>query len=348
MGGADVFVAFLPGRDLWHRTEAVPNSDADGWMAKWSNPFLAQWRIAAVGDGKYYSRMWDEEALSKLKEPALPIEEEFSESPELSVVYLYGRSWNTPLDAITPMDILQDTLSVERLRDVLDIEGIRSYRTAEEWVPWHVFLTSQGDRLWPEDNPGWPEVLDFSPYYPLLVRIRMVERKGVESTVTHLCEDILNSLKGLDDRIEEYEEFLVSLENLTAEHAASLFRIEESIADLRDELARLPITKIRKVSDSIEAVKRCMGTGEELWDRDEFYRFWEISGSALSERQEALAKYRSFVKTVRNKAGVVITEEPDTKDISEEMRRLTQNILRERYHLEGDWRGEKPLEIFDF
>jgi len=348
-----VFASFLPGGDLWHRAEVVSDPDTDGWKAKWSSPFLAQWRIAVAGKGKYYSRMWDEEALSKLSKPFLPIEGEFPEPPESSIVYVYGRSWNTPLDIVTPMDILQDALGIDKLKNVLDIEGIRAYRTAEEWVPLHDLLTSQDNRIWPEDSLGWPEVLDFSPFYPLLVRIRMVQRKGVDSTVTNLCEDILNSLKGLDNRIEEYEEFLVSLENLfmrqaasllEVEQAASLFRIEESIRNLRDELANLSITEIRDISDSIGVVRRCMGTGEELWDRNEFYEFWETSESALSERQEILRKYRDSVKKIRNTAGMIVTEEPNTKDISEEIRRLTQNILRERYYLEGDWRGEKPLK----
>jgi len=262
------------------------------------------------------------------------------------------------LDVVTPMDILQDTLGIERLRGILDIDGIRGYRTAEKWAPLHTFLTSQENRLWPEGNPGWPQVLDFSPIFQLIVRVRMVDRKGVESTVTHLCEDILNSLKGLDNRIEEYEKFLVRLKNLCEANKKDretgkvpyyitfLSVIEESIEDLRRNIADMPITEIRVISDSIEAVKNCSGTGEELWDRGEFYSFREISESALSERQEILTKYRNFVKEIRNKAGVMITAtgELESRDIYEEIRRLTQNLLRERYYLEGDWRGEKPLE----
>jgi Tol biopolymer transport system component len=341
-GGESAFLSFLSGRDLWYRTEVVP--DTDGWKMEWSRPFLAQWRVAVAGNGRYYSRMWDEEDLSKSTKPHLPVECEFPKRPELSVMYLYGRSWNTPLDTITPMDILQDTLGTGKLRYTLDIDGLRAYRTAKEAVPLYVLLTSQENRLWPEDNPGWPEVLDFSPFYPLLVRIRMVNRNGVESTVTHLCEDILNSLKGLDDRIGEYGNFLIDLEGIYAGQGASPFGIEENIKELRDELANLPITRIRTVSDSIEAIRRCTGTGEELWDRSEFYRFWRASGTALSERQEILRRYRDFVKGLRNRAGIAITEDPGAKDASEEIRRLAHNILRERYYLEGDWRGEKPLQ----
>ena len=356
-GEEGIFVSLLSGADLWYQ-----DLNASGWKIKWSSPFLAQWRTAVAGDGEYCSRMWDEEALNRLAKPALPIEGEFSGPPELSVVYVYGRSWNTPLDIVTPVDILQDALGIEEVRNILDINGLSGYRTAEEWVPLHDFLTSHENRLWPEDSLGWPQVLDFSPIFQLIIRIKMVERKGVESTTTHLCEDILNSLKGLDNRIKEYEEFLASLESLCAEHAAnssrvghaaslskvehaaSLFKIEGSIHDLRTKIANLSITGIEAVSDSIAAVKRCLGTGEELWDRDEFYEFRDISEFALLERQDILTKYRDFAKRVRDNAGIIVTKEPETKNTSEEIRRLAQNVLRKRYYLEGDWRGEKPLQ----
>ena len=354
--GENLFISILSDRDLWYRTEAIADSDTNGWKIKWSNPFLAQWRTAVEGKGKYYSRMWDEEALNTLKESSLPMDEKLSEVPELSIVYVYGRSWNTPLNIVTPMDVLQDALGIDRLNDVLDIEGIRNYRTAEEWVPLHIFLTSQENRLWPQDSPGWPQALDFSPIIELLGRMRMVERKGVESTTTHLCEDILNSLKGLDNRIEEYEKFLASLDSLCktnrkkikADNVPSitfLNTIEKNIVDLRRSIADLPITGIGVISDSIEAIKSCMGTQDTLsWDRIEFEKFRDVSKSALLERQQILTKYRNFVKEVRNSAGIIITEQPETSDIYEEIRLITQNILRERYYLEGDWRREKPLE----
>ena len=355
-GGEDLFVSILSDRDLWYRTEVTADSDTNGWKIKWSNPFLAQWRTAVEGKGKYYSRMWDEEALNTLKESSLPMEEKLSEVPELSIVYVYGRSWNTPLNIVTPMDVLQDALGIDRLSDVLDMEGIRNYRTAEEWVPLHVFLTSQENRLWPQDSPGCPQTLDFSPIIELLGRMRMVERKGVESTTTHLCEDILNSLKGLDNRIEEYKKFLVGLDNLCKTNRKKLKTgnvpsitflnaIEKNIVDLRRSIADLPITGIGVISDSIEAIKSCMGTQDTLsWDRIEFEKFRDVSKSALLERQQILTKYRNFVKELRNSTGIIITEQPETIDIYEEIRLITQNILRERYYLEGDWRGEKPLE----
>jgi len=341
--GEEIFLSLLVGRKIWYQAKILPDLNTDGWKIKWSDPFLAQWRAAVAGDGRYYSRMLGEDALSEIRTSYLPIEGEFSRVPELSVVYVYGRSWNTPLEVLAPADILQDTLGIDGLKSILDIEGLRAYRTAEKPVPLHVFLTSQDQRLWPEDSPGWPESLDFSPIYQLLIRISMVERKGVGETAGHLCEDILNSLKGLDSRIEEYEKFLASMRNFCEINKERPLEMEKGIEALEKRIAGMPITEIKEVSDSIEAVKGCLGTGEQLWDRGEFSRLREISESALSERQEILAEYRDFVKKMRNDAGVAITKNPETRDISEEIRRLTQNILRNRYYLEGDWRGESPL-----
>ena len=276
---------------------------------------------------------------------------EFSESPDLSIVYLYGRSWNTPLDIVTPTDILQDALGVDELSEALDIEGIRIHRAADGSLPLHTLLTSQENRLWPQDSSGWPNTLDFSPLHPLLVRVRMSERDGVVSTATNLCGDIVNSLRELDGRIEEYEKFLTELEKVCEidegygqKTVELLSDVAQGIVNLRDEIARLYITEIGTISESIDAIKGTLGTEEFLWDRNEFYSFWELSELVLSERQEVLTQYRDFIKGVRNRAGMTVSKDPRARAICEDIRKLAQNILRERYYLEGDWRGEKPLE----
>ena len=342
--GEEIFISLLAVSDLWYKTMVFPDLQNDSWKIRWSSPFSAQWRAAVAGDGQYYSRMWGEDTLSDIRTNYLPLESEFPRAPELSVVYAYGRSWNTPLEILTPGDILQDALGIDRLKDVLDIEGLRAYRTAEPPVPLHVFLTSQDQRLWPEDSPGWPESLDFSPIYQLLVRIRMFERKGVEETTAHLLEDILRSLRGLDSRIEEYEKFLASMESFCEANGEQTQEIVKDIRELEKRIADLPVTDLKPLPDSIKAFKNSSGTGAALWDVSEFYRFRDISESALSERKSILAEYRDFVKKLRNDAGIAITKKPESRDISEELRRLAQNILRNRYYLEGDWRGENPLK----
>lgn len=327
MGGESVYISILSGDNLWNRTKIMPDSDASGWRLSWSRPFFAQWRMTVAGQENQYSRMWNEDELSKKSKPFLPVSRDFKGRPEQAVIYLYDRSWNTPLDITTPMDILRDVVGIDRLGEMLDIKGIRAYRADENSIPMHTLLTSQGDRLWPEESSGWPADLDFSPYHQLLVRIRMVERNGVSDTANHLCRDILNMLKELDGRIGEYREFLRSNEFIA--------EIEESEKDEN--------IKIEEISDAVDAVNDCLGSDEYLWDRDEFYKFWDLSKSALSERQQILKNHRDIIKQIRNNAGIAVTNDPNAKAASENIRTLTQQILGNRCYLEGDWRGEKPL-----
>ncbi|MFC1713446.1 hypothetical protein ACFL6S_07260 [Candidatus Poribacteria bacterium] len=351
-GGERFFVSLLTDERSWYQTKVTSDPETNEWRTKWSEPFLAQWRIAVGTERQNYSRMWDEEDLNSMGKTFFPIEQEFSEPPDLSVIYLYGRSWHTPLDVVTPMDVLQDALGVDRLNIVLDIEGIRTYRSAEGSLPLHTLLTSQENRLWPEDSSGWPKSLDFSPLHPLLVRIRMVEREGVESTAMHLCEDILKSLEGLDNRIEEYEKFLDELkescevdERYSPETVEFLNGVEQGIANLRSGIAESYVTEIGEISQAIGEIKGSLGTSDYLWDRNEFSDFWELSEAGLSERQEILTRYRDFVKRVRNHAGMTISKDAGARVVCEDVRELTQNILRNRYYLEGDWRGEEPLDL---
>ena len=57
-----------------------------------------------------------------------------------------------------------------------------------------------------------------------------------------------------------------------------------------------------------------------------------------------LKEYREFAKTIRDNAGLAIIERPEAKDAAQQVRELTQKVLRNRYYLEDDWRGEMPWE----
>lgn len=307
--GESIFMSLLSQKDFMFQKEIKP-TDTNEWKIEWDYPFLAQWRAAVCGK-KNYSRMWGEEDLNKLKGDYLPIEEKFLEQPEIAIVYTYDRSWHTPLDILTPGDILRDALDIKRYKEVLDIEGIRNYRTCDEWVPF----------------------LEFPVYFEWLDKIRAVKRKGVEPTITHLCNDVLNLLKGLDKRLKEYQDFVVELENFCKKHEFFDF-VKEDIESIQKKSANLSVTEIDKFSNSIDKIK----TGN--FSKEEFKK---LASDALSKRQKILLEYRKSVKKLREKAGLIITKEPKLKNTAEEIRERTQKILRKRFYLEGDWQGEDPL-----
>jgi hypothetical protein len=176
----------------------------------------------------------------------------------------------------------------------------------------------------------------------------MAELPGVNAAVDHLCEDIVSVLQGLDHRIREYQLFLADFkENCEPEHnlegqtgdflAATLHRVD--CLQIKIE-QMLPTLKIAAVKEHSQKVKALVGTGGWLGQTTEFERFAETCLTALSQRQDLLDEYREFVKAARDQAAAEIPLMPSGQDKAEQIRALTQEVLRNRHYLEGDWRGE--------
>ena len=81
----------------------------------------------------------------------------------------------------------------------------------------------------------------------------------------------------------------------------------------------------------------------ELWYEDEFKAFSRCCRQVLAERQNVLSEYRTWVKRVRDDAARIIVADGSFKPVGDELRDKTRAILRNRYYLEKDWRGETPV-----
>jgi hypothetical protein len=81
----------------------------------------------------------------------------------------------------------------------------------------------------------------------------------------------------------------------------------------------------------------------ELWYDDAFQVFARVSQKALAERRAVLAEYRRVAKSAYDAAGRAVVSSPELKPIADALRERARNVLRNRYYLEGDWRGETPL-----
>ena len=92
-----------------------------------------------------------------------------------------------------------------------------------------------------------------------------------------------------------------------------------------------------------DVVKKGIKRGSWTNFRKEYKDLSSLSRAALSERQKVLDAYRELAKRVRDEAGLQIILTPQIKEQYEAVRKMTRDILRNRYYLEGDWRGEKPL-----
>ena len=250
---------------------------------------------------------------------------------------------------------------------LLDLEGLRNYRTAEPPVPLHQLQSPGAYSSYPNRYTDPQHLLRLTwrefvhprgkPYSLLLEflgggsrgGVNMADLPGVKAAVNHLCDDILAVLRGLDDRITEYKIFLADLEaickperNYDERAGEFLAATQQQVIDLQMRIAELPpTTDIATVNEHSQKIKGLVGTGGLLGQTTEFELFAEVCLTALSQRQDLLDEYREFAKVARDQAATAITLILPSKDRAEKIRALTQNVLRNRHYLEGDWRGER-------
>jgi len=319
-GGGSVFVSVLPGEGLCREAEVKAAAEGQAWQVVWSNPFAAQWRLATRGRNAGFAMMRTVDSPTDTE--ALPVEEagEGTAAPSQALIYAYGRSQNTPLDRVMPVDILYDALGIDGASRLLDIEGIRTYRHAEEWVPY-------------KDPRVALKVISW---------IRRRDRPATQQKIDDVCHDILLSLQGLDSRAGEYERLVGELERLSGQGARSsaanafLASLGRQVAALRETLReRRPVMPLGEVAAKVEDFRS---------STDRAYTpFSSRVTAALSERLAALAACRAFAKTVRDEAGLTLSRLPEAREICERVRELAGQTLRKRCYLEADWLGEQPL-----
>ena len=328
-----IFISLLCGESIFYQ-QNLKTAETSDIKLNWVQPFQALWRVALSGETSRYSIMQPGEELAKLKEAYLPVKTESPEKFDRAVVYLYGRRWHTPLELIvTPADVLLDVLGAEKLQGYL--KGIRSYRIAEERVPLELYLGLFEQNL---------------PYNKIVFAGIILGTESSYRLFVHLHNDIINILKGLDGRIQEYRDFIASLKK-----QAIVSR--EVIEKIESQVNPLPVMPVEKVALSEQDIKNTKGylSGISVAytpppgcakqeDIKEFVKFIKSSKEAVKERRKVLSLYREFVKGLRESAGLKVAESSEPQPAYEELRCKTGEILQNRYYFEDDWRGEDPME----
>jgi hypothetical protein len=295
--------------------------------------------------------MWGEESLSLRSSSFLPIDASFDEGRPTTVMYLFGRSWHTPQHVITLLDALVDAVGFGKVFRLLDEEGIRSYRVANSPVSFREITTRE--EKWSRElvhvdsrDPNWVEL----GVLESMQGLRANDTPGVRSLITHFGEDIVAILEGLDNRIREYELFLDHLrrfcrlnQSSSEEVSAYCTAVIQQTNALEARVKRMQVSEISPVEEAIAEIFGALGDSRYIHSTEEYSRLSKVVRASQADRLELIREYREFVKTLRNKSAQAVIDDPGLKTLGDEIRKMTADILRNRYYLERDWNGETPL-----
>ncbi len=294
----NIFISVLHGNNLWHKIKSKPEKKKTEVV--WESPFPALWRLVLSGDRGYYSRTFNENEPIKFKEIF----------PEIAILYLYSRSYHTPLDILTPKDILQDSLGIEASQKILNIK-----------------------KLYPEIKQK-ENLQNISRNLRLLTGIIENGNKTVvTSVINYLTSDVLNLLKDMDNRVKEYKDFLKKLNQLceiygkkNREAKKFVNSIQNKLSELQKRCANFPLKKV----EDVEIIARRM---KKFKNKETFEAFNNITRSSLREYQKIIREYRMFVKKLRDDAGMYVGGDQQIREMTEKIRNITQEILKEKYYL---------------
>jgi hypothetical protein len=105
----------------------------------------------------------------------------------------------------------------------------------------------------------------------------------------------------------------------------------------------MPVPSEGDVLAALEELVTALGPGKYLHSTKEYGRLSKVVRTSQEDWLAIIRVYREFVKSLRIKSGRAVIQNSELKVLGDTLRTKTQEILRNRHYLEGDWGGESPL-----
>ncbi|MHC4180546.1 MAG: hypothetical protein ACYSWU_23850, partial [Planctomycetota bacterium] len=348
-----IWVAVIEGRQVWHQREVTPD-DADKILPlDWKAPFAAQWRVDWRRDdkltdswemltqkpnGEYVKHGWlgqpESFGTADWMQPArqrwttvlgrfqYPCWVDKSGRGHLqplkrvvrfqgpALIYPINRLKDTPLDVFTVVDIVRATLGVGPCEYILDVEGQQKESKG-------IATCAARDKL----NAIYKQ------------KLQKQKRGEVEKALT----DVLAFVQHIRGRIEDYVAFGREMRR----HLAEQRKAHPELAELLTEMETLA----RKIDDYAARRKDGIGTPAQAiklieefrttlidYEGDDALKRCQEFGKAITRiggnQDELVGECRMAVKVLRQRAGLAMASYPDAARIAKEIRRRTQQILR--------------------
>jgi hypothetical protein len=197
--------------------------------------------------------------------------------------------------------------------------------------------------------------------------------KEEQTFIGHLCDDVPALLEGMDGRLDEFAAFARRVAEVAKvakvaqvaevaggpSHNGSFrppagegqrvrARCDAAIQRALDKLA-----DTRKRRDRLAAAAEAARSAARIKDlapqdvadkKKRFSELWQGLSRAARERADLIRAFRGAARELRDAAAISCAERPELRLVAGRLRQLAQEVLRNRYYFEGEWRGELQRE----
>jgi hypothetical protein len=355
--GKKVWVAVLEGPHIWHTHELKADDTGKITPLDWQMPFAAQWRVDFTrtngltdswemllqkqkGDG-YVKPSWlggGEQVLDANRKRWNTVLGDFAypcwsdrerkgylqplKNPALQfagpvIIYPINRVKETPLDAYTVVDVMRSTLGVGPCEHILDLEGQKAEYKGRATCSCRDGLGEiYTKKQQKEKHDEVEKILADGLIFVKHIRGRIT--RYVE--FGHKMHDYLEAQKKahpeLSDSLAELDKIVLEIDARVATRKA-MIQTPEYVAQMNDEFRKNVLDY-----EGEDALERCKKYGEALV---------EIGGN----QDELSAECRWVVKTLRQRAGLMLATDPKLAEVAGEIRAKTQEALRNPANHEG-------------
>jgi hypothetical protein len=348
-----IWVAVIDGPGVWHQRDVTPGDAGKVVPVDWKAPYPAQWRVdwrrddkltdswemlTQNPDGEYIKHGWFGQpesfgtpdwmqparqrwttVLGRFQYPCWIDKDGQSYFQPLSqavrfqgpaLIYPINRIKATPLDVFTVVDLVRATLGVGPCEYILDVEGQQKESRG-------IATCAARDKLTAIYKQG--------------------QQKQKKAEVEKALVDVLAFVQHIRGRIEDYVAFGRATREYLAEQKEAHPELSEPLTEM-DTLAR-------KIDDYVARRKAGIGTPAgaiELvegarrrlvdYEGDDALQRCQEFGKAITtiggNQDELVGECRMAVKVLRQRAALSMALNPAAAEVAKEIRRRTQEILR--------------------
>jgi len=354
--GKKIWVALMEAPKIWHTCELKPTDTGKVIPLDWRMPFLAQWRVDFTQpndltdswemllqetDGGYVKPSWlgsGEERISRDRsrwntvlgnypypcwsDPdrrgyLQPLKGKVLKFQGSVVVYPINRVKQTPLDVYTVVDVMRNTLGVGPCEHILDLEGQKSEYKGQATCSVRDILTPiyQNNRQ-KQQRAEIDRTLDDGLTFVKHIRSRITRYVEFGKKMRQYLAEQRKAHPELAGFIGEMDNLIREIDDRVAARAAKI-KTPEHVARMNEDFRKRVLDY-----DGPDALKRCQAYTQALVE--------------IGDNQDELSgECRWVIKTLRQRAGILMALDPRVAPIASEIRARTQEVLRNPANHEG-------------